>query len=93
MEAGASSAALHHGNLMAQRDRFQYQRGAGSGIASGDRDRSACGPPINAGHRRAFETTNEFLGLSFEDGQETPSSAASALRSLRVRVYRPHMER
>ena len=42
-QAGAtSSAALPHGYLMAQGDRFQHQRGAGSGFASGDRDRSAC---------------------------------------------------
>jgi hypothetical protein len=34
-----SSAALQHRNLMAQRDRFQHQRGAGSGFASGDRNR------------------------------------------------------
>jgi hypothetical protein len=36
-----SSAALQHSNLMVQSDRFQQQRGAGSGFASGDRDRSA----------------------------------------------------
>src|SRR5271167_4853586 len=42
-EAGAtSSAALQHRNLMAQRDRFQQEGNAGSGFASGDRDRSAC---------------------------------------------------
>ena len=35
------SATLQHGNLMAQRDRFQPQRGAGPGFASGDRDRCA----------------------------------------------------
>jgi hypothetical protein len=37
-----SSAALQYGNLMAQRDRFQRQRSAGWGFASGDRDCSAC---------------------------------------------------
>src|SRR5208337_2755179 len=36
-----SSAALQHGNLMAQRDRFQQQRGTGSEFAWGDRDRSS----------------------------------------------------
>jgi hypothetical protein len=36
-----SSAALQHSNLMVQSDHFQQQRGAGSGFASGDRDRSA----------------------------------------------------
>ena len=42
-KAGAtSSAALQYGDLMAQRDPFQQQRGAGSGFASGDRDRPAC---------------------------------------------------
>jgi hypothetical protein len=41
-EAGApSSAALQHGNLMAQRDRFEHQRGAGSGFVSSDLNRSA----------------------------------------------------
>ena len=34
------SATLHHGDLMAQRDRFKPQRGAGPGFASGDRHRS-----------------------------------------------------
>ena len=36
-----SSAALQHGDLVPQRDRLQQQRGAGSGLALGDRDRSA----------------------------------------------------
>jgi hypothetical protein len=35
------SATLQHGNLMAQRDRFQPQRGEGPGFASGYRHRSA----------------------------------------------------
>src|SRR5512137_2589658 len=35
-----SSAALQHGNLMAQRDRFQQQRLAGPRFASSDRTRS-----------------------------------------------------
>jgi hypothetical protein len=33
-----SSAALQHGDLMVQRDRFQQQRGAGSGFASSDEE-------------------------------------------------------
>ena len=41
-----SSAALEHGDLIAQRDRFQRQRGAGLGFAaSGDRERFACRHP------------------------------------------------
>jgi hypothetical protein len=39
-ECGASGRA--HGDLMAQRDRFQHQRGAGSELASGGRQCSAC---------------------------------------------------
>jgi hypothetical protein len=35
------SATLQHANLLAQRDRFQSQRGEGPGFASGDRHRSA----------------------------------------------------
>ena len=34
-------AALRHRNLMAQHHRFQNQRSAGSGFASGDWDRAA----------------------------------------------------
>ncbi len=65
-EAGAtSSAALQHSDLMAQGDRFQHQRGAGSGVASGDRDRSACRIAMKAGYRQAFETTNEFVRIKF----------------------------
>jgi len=37
----AEFGSLQHGNLMAQRDRFEHQRGAGSEFASGDRDGSA----------------------------------------------------
>ena len=32
---GSDSAALQHGNLMAQRDRFQHQRGAARRLATG----------------------------------------------------------
>jgi hypothetical protein len=37
-----SSAALQHHDLMAGRDRFQHQRGAGSEFASGDQNCFAC---------------------------------------------------
>jgi len=49
---------------MAQRDRFQQQRGAALGFAaSGDRKRSLVGIPMNAGYRQTFETTNEFARI------------------------------
>jgi hypothetical protein len=60
---------LQHGDLMAQRNRFHRQRGAGSRFASGCRHSFPSGIAIKAGYRRAFETTNEFGRMSFEKGQ------------------------
>jgi hypothetical protein len=52
-------------NLMAQRDRFQEQRSAGSGFASDDRDHSACQLRHEGGYRQEFKTTNEFMWIRF----------------------------
>jgi hypothetical protein len=51
---------------MAQRDRFQQQRGAGRGSplrATGSA--SLVGIPMNAGYRQTLETTNEFGQIKF----------------------------
>jgi hypothetical protein len=71
-KAGAtSSTALDHGDLMAQGDRFQQQRGAGSGFAWGDRHRSTYLNRHDAGCRQATETTYEFVWVSsIEEGPE-----------------------
>src|ERR1017187_1693386 len=61
------SAALEHGDLMAQRDRFLQQRGAGRGFAASGATGSASlvGIPMNAGYRQTFETSNEFAPIKF----------------------------
>jgi hypothetical protein len=51
---------------MAQRDRFQHQRGAGSEFASAGRDRfPLLGVAMNASYRQEIETTNEIVRIKF----------------------------
>src|ERR1039458_145440 len=61
------SAALEHGDLRAQRDRFQQQRGLrvpGRPLrATGSA--SLLGIPMNPGYRQPVETTNEFARIKF----------------------------
>jgi hypothetical protein len=66
------AAALEHSNLMAQGDRFQHQRGTGSGFAAGKRQRCV-------GRRRHegrlspdVRDRHNSCGLSFEKGQPIP---------------------
>jgi hypothetical protein len=59
------SSTLQHGNLMAQRDRFQSQRGEGPGFASGTGIAPLSGSAINAGYPQTFKTTNEIERTKF----------------------------
>jgi hypothetical protein len=62
-----SSTALEHGDLMAQRDRFQRQRGEGLGFAASGRwgGASLVGIRTNPGYNETFEITNEFIRIKF----------------------------
>jgi hypothetical protein len=51
--------------MMAQRDRFQQQRGAGSGFVGSNRTAPFVGIAIKAGYRSIFETTNRFARIKF----------------------------
>jgi hypothetical protein len=50
---------------MAQCDRFEHQRGAGSGFVSDDPTAPLVGVGMRAGYRQTSETTNESARIRF----------------------------
>jgi hypothetical protein len=60
-----SSAALEHGDLMAQRDRFQQQRSEGSRFAARGPPRMMrlSRSPSLAGYRQPIKTINQFARI------------------------------
>jgi len=50
---------------MAQRDRFEQQRGAGSRFVSGDGTAPLVGVAMKAGYRQTSDTTNESVRIRF----------------------------
>jgi len=64
-EGATSSAALEHGDLMAQRDRVQRQRGAGLGSLRASGSAALVDIAVRAGYRQPIGTTSELARTEF----------------------------
>jgi hypothetical protein len=78
---------------MAQRDRFQQQRGAGSGFVSSDRDRSASG----RGHEGKLSPDERNHPMnrrrsSFEQGQRAITTALIPINAAHMQYFKGRVE-